>query len=199
MYTFPLIHRPCNSHRSFVKLPLTYRPRPVQNSRKICWIGMIVVKTSRSSCKFLIHRSFCRTRGRRKRKEGLSTCVPLNASLDRSDSGTICSRDRTCWKVHCCPLQSPSEAAQNRLDTSLSCNQPNHHPWYTSVSSSTFLIISLQHPTKRVLQVLSWFDYNMDLWVSEFRKPMAFDCCISMQQVYVTADKIDHTDSVFWN
>lgn len=70
-----------------------------------------------------------------KKGRTVSTCVPLNASLDRSDSGTICSRDRTCWKVHCCPLQSPSEAAQNRLDTSLSCNQPNHHPWYTSVSS----------------------------------------------------------------
>lgn len=70
-----------------------------------------------------------------KKGRTVSTCVPLNASLDRSDSSTICSRDRTCWKVHCCPLQSPSEVAQSRLDTSLSCNQPNHHPWYNSVSS----------------------------------------------------------------
>ena len=63
---------------------------------------------------------------------------------------------------------------------------------------STLLIISLQHPTKRVLQVLSWFDYKMDLWVSDSWKPMAFDCWISMQ-VYVTADEIDNTVSVFWN
>lgn len=69
------------------------------------------------------------------KKGKYSVDMSLNASLDRSDSSTICSRDRTGWMVRCCPLQSPSEAAQNRLDTSLSCNQPSHHPWYDSVSS----------------------------------------------------------------
>lgn len=67
---FHWFHRPCNSYKSVVKLSLTYRPRPVRNPPKICWIGIMMVKTSRSSWKFLIPRSLARTRGRREERKG---------------------------------------------------------------------------------------------------------------------------------
>lgn len=186
MYTFPSIHRPCNSYKSLVKLSLTYRPRPVRNSPKICWIGIIMVKTSRSSWKCLIPRSLARTRGRREERKVQCRHV------------TQCLFGQVRFKHNLLTGQNWLNGSLLSFAKSLrSCSkQIGHFPFLQPTKPppmvrlrllSTFLMISLQHPTNRILQVLSWFDISMDLWVSDFWKTNGL----------LTADEIDNSVSVF--